>query len=242
MSEARTDVRSAEEGVDRATFLAIRLRALADSTKAVLRAAMLEEAVLEAELKQLKAQLKEIQDDDEDPATPQLSPSTPPDEDPTTPPDDVDHDSEAGTNPEPAEPEPPKRPAKKGDARKRRRQELSGKYRRVVCVSRFGRWRVLLRIAYLSARFRRVHSSVAPDPVRIGPRINKLRFAFRVSNTTQARRRRLWNSERVQRVERRRPCARATEDRAMLILPKGAVKPDSVLLRTLGSCKLISNH
>ena len=169
MSEARTDVRSAEEGVDRATFLAIRLRALADSTKAVLRAAMLEEAVLEAELKQLKAQLKEIQDDDEDPATPQLSPSTPPDEDPATPPDDVDyggsdHDSEAGTNPEPAEPEPPKRPAEKGDARKRRRQELSGKYRCVFRVSRFGRWRALLRIAYLSARFRRVHSSVAPDP------------------------------------------------------------------------------
>ena len=72
-----------------------------------------------------------------------------------------------------------------------RRQELSGKYRCVVRVSRFGRWRVLLRIAYLSARFRRVHSSFAPDPVRIGPRINKLRFAFRVSNTTQARRRRL---------------------------------------------------
>ena len=90
--------------------------------------------------------------------------------------------------PKPDLPEPAKRPAQN---RKRRRQELSGKYRCVVRVSRFGRWRVLLRIAYLSVRFRRVHSSFAPDPVRIGPRINKLRFAFRVSDTTQARRRRL---------------------------------------------------
>ena len=101
--------------------------------------------------------------------------------------------------------EPPRQPG---------RQELSSKYRCVFRVARLGRRRVLVadrvvigafpaRVFFCCSGPRRPPSvagfrisGICPArsayrQVRIEPRINKLRFAFRVSDTTQARRRRL---------------------------------------------------